>query len=215
MKSPKAALIIIPVVLLISVIIYFVPPVSVLKHIPVIKSLYKNTTLEITTPNGIANVEINNTEYGETPSSVVDLVEGEYSVTLTKKSENTNFYKPQTFSVRLTKNTTSRINIDLGPEDYIYGSILYYTQDIMDKNKGQLTITSNTDSSKIYLDKEFLKSTPITNLQLNPGEYNIKISADNYTDLELPIVIREGLTLNIKAYLLPIPVTFETAQTDE
>jgi hypothetical protein len=41
------------------------------------------------------------------------------------------------------------------------------------------------------------------------------MEAKNYESLTVPIVIRKGYTLNIKGYLLPIPVIFEEIQSDE
>lgn len=209
MKKWKSALIILSLIIGISVIFYFAPPKEIFKQLPLVKSLYKNTKLEVITPNGKAKVFIDGQDYGDTPVEVNNLVEGEYTVQLEKYSEVTDFYQPQTFRVDLTKNTTSRINIDIAPENFLEGSILYYTKENIKSKKGLLTITSNADNSKVYLDEEFLKSTPITNLELNPGEYNIEISAKDHTTVALPVVIREGYSLNIKAYLLPIPVNFD------
>lgn len=216
MKKWKTALIIVSLVLVVSIALYFLPTNNLVKKLPILNSFYKNTTLEVITPNGKANITINDKDFGETPSTIQNLVEGNYDITLTKSTTNDSFYKPQTFNVQLVKNTTARINIELGPEDFVYGTILYYTNDsIYTEDKGKLTVTSNAENSKTYLDKEFFKTAPVTNVDLNPGEYEVTISASDYESLTVPIVIREGLTLNIKGYLLPIPVTFEDSSINE
>ncbi len=216
MKKWKSALIITSVVVLISLLFFFLPPEDIFKHIPILKSFYQNTTLEVTVPNGKASVKVNGKEYGETPVNVQNLIAGEYEVELERISTESGYYKPQIFKIQLSKNSTSRINIEIGPDDNLYGSVLYYTEDNnIGSNKGKLTITTNAINSKIYLNSEFLKSAPITNLDINEGEYEIKIEAKNFESLTVPIVVRKGYTLNIKGYLLPIPVIFEEVQSDE
>jgi len=216
MKKWKTALIITSIVILISLLLFFLPPENLFKHIPILKSFYQNTTLEIATPYGKASVKINGEEYGETPLNIQNLVAGEYEVQLQKISTEEGYYLPQIFKVMLTKNTTTRINIEIGPDDNLYGTILYYVENNnFDSSKGNITITSNAPETKIYMNEEFLKSAPVTNLELNEGEYTISLESQEYEGLELPILVRGGYTLNIKGYLLPIPVIFEDAQEDE
>lgn len=215
MKRWKSALIIIAIVLFLSLIFFFVQPEDILKHIPLIKNLYQNTTLEVTTPYGRAKVLINGKEYGETPSNIQNLVAGKYDIELQRVSNEENFYIPHKFQVTLTKNTTTRINMEIGPDNILHGTVLYYTEDSNAvSNKGKITITDNAINTKTYMNSEFLKSTPITNLELNEGEYQILLQSDGYEDLELPIVVRNGYILNIKGYLMPIPVIFDIAQDE-
>ena len=210
MKKSKSALIVISLVVLLSVFFFFVPLKDVIKNIPILKGFYQNTTLEITTPNGKAKVKIGNKEYGETPVTIKNLVAGEYKVELTRTGGDTGFYKTHIFNIELTKNSTSRINIEIGPDDNLHGAILYYTDDnTIERGKGNMTITSNNEGTKVYMNKELLYSTPITNISVNKGEYTIKLVSANYEDLEFPIVIREGSVLNIKGYRFPVPVSFE------
>lgn len=216
MKKWKFSLIIIAVVLTLSLLLFFVPFDNIFKNIPLIKSFYQNTTLEITTPNGKALVEIEGKEYGETPVNIQNLTSGEYEVVLTRTSNQEDFYLPQQFKVLLTKNTTSRINMEIGPGSNLHGVILYYTEDSVPKaSKGKITITSNTQNSRIYINEEYLKETPATNVELVSKEYKIMLKADGYEDLEFPVVVRDGYILNIKGYQFPTPLTFEEVQTDE
>jgi hypothetical protein len=41
-------------------------------------------------------------------------------------------------------------------------------------------------------------------------EYNLQITADGYESLDIPILIEEGYLLNVKTYLFPIPIIFDT-----
>ncbi|MGI6423309.1 MAG: PEGA domain-containing protein [Candidatus Dojkabacteria bacterium] len=215
MKKWKSALIAISIVLVLSLLLFFLPPENIFKQIPIIKTFYQNTTLEITMPNGKAMVKINGKEYGETPTNIQSLVAGEYEVELERISSQDGYYKPQKFKVLLTKNSTSRINMEIGPDDNLHGSILYYSEDRSVSNKGKLTITTNSPSTKVYLNSEFLKSTPITNLDMDEGEYELLLEAEGYESLSLPVVIRKGYILNIKGYLLPISLIFDKQESNE
>lgn len=210
MKKWKTALIIFVAILLLSILLFFLKPEDILKHIPIIKNLYQNTTLDISTPYGKAQVIINEKEYGETPLNIQSLVAGEYDVSLKRISTEEGFYKTHTFKVTLTKNSITRINMEIGADDTLHGTVLYYTEDKNPvSNKGKLTITDNSLNSKIYMNSEFLKSTPITNFEINEGEYDILFQSEGYEDLQLPVIVRNGYILNIKGYLMPIPIILE------
>ena len=211
MNKWKSALIIISLVFVLSLFFFFVPIDGIIKKLPLIKSFYQNTTLEITTPNGKSTVKINGKEYGETPANVQNLVSGKYQVELQRSSNQEGFYKSHIFNIQLTKNTTSRINIEIGPGDNLHGVVIYYTEDNTgDSGKGKITVTSNAPDSRVYINDEFLKNTPATNIELVSKEYKIKLKSNGFEDLEVPIIVREGYTLNIKVYMFPTAVTFET-----
>lgn len=216
MKKWKSPLIIFVSILALSIFFFFVPLDNVVRNLPILKGFYENTSLEISTPNGKAAVKLNGKEYGETPATIQNLFAGEYDVELTRTSQEEGFYKSHTFPIELTKNTTSRINIEIGPDNNLHGFLLYYTQDnTITSGSGQITITSNAKDAKIYLDNEYLDVAPITSLVLTKGEYTISMTKNNYEDLTLPVLVEEGYILNIKGYQFPIPVTFETEQNDE
>lgn len=215
MKRWKSALILISFVIALSVFFFFVPFKDVAKHIPILKGFYQNTTLEITTPNGRATVKIGGKGYGETPVNINNLVAGEYQVELTRSSQQDGFYKPHIFNIVLTKNSTSRINVEIGPDEFLHGTLLYYIEEnTIEDGKGQFTLTSNSQDTKVYLNNEFIGTTPITNFSLNTGEYTIKLIATNYEDLEIPIIITGKNILNIKGYQFPIPVSFENVENE-
>lgn len=210
MKKLKTAYILIPILIVISVFFFLFPFEDIAKNTPILKTFYKNTTLEVTTPNGKALVKVDGKEYGETPAAITELVAGDYEVELTRISENNGFYKPHTLNIKLTKDSTSRINVEIGPDDNLHGFILYYTQDnTTGKNKGKLLLTSNAENAKANISGKYEENIPITNLELNAGEYNVKITAPDFEELEFPIIIREKHILNVKTYQFPIPVNFD------
>ena len=216
MNKWKSALIIIFLVVSLSVFFFFVPLDGLIKNIPILKSFYQNTTLEITTPNGKSSVKINGKDYGESPANIQNLVSGKYEVELERTSQQGDFYKPHIFNIPLTKNTTSRINMEIGPGDYLHGVLIYYTEDNTgDSGKGKLTITSNTEDTRVYVNDEFLKNTPAANIELVSKEYKIKLRSNGYEDLEFPVIVRDGYILNIKGYQFPTPITFESEESNE
>ena len=214
MKKIKPALIIIFSVLAISLLLYFVPTERIISKLPFINRFYSNTVLEVVSINGKANVVINGTDYGETPVSVNDLTEDQYVVEIERITDAEDFYKPHTFTVPLTRNTTSRIEIEIGPGDILHGNILYYTSVNSKDLQGTITILSEADNSKVYLDDQYVKDAPLISHEINPGEYDLKILAPNYDELSTPIIVREGYLLNVKAFLFPIPVNFNIVESE-
>jgi hypothetical protein len=215
MKNFKTALLITALVLLISIVIYFIPSDGIVSRIPFLNRFYSNTVLEIVSINGKSKVSIDGKEYGETPLTINELNQGEYTVELERISDTEDFYNKQTFNIKLSKNTTSRIEIEIGPAGILHGSVLYYTpQSGLDKNKGSLSVLCDNLNAKIYLDNEYVKPVPLVGEILNSKEYNLKVSSNNYEDLEIPILIQDNYLLNVKVFLFPIPVNFETIENE-
>jgi len=213
MRNHKTAIIIVGSILLLSILFYFIPINSIIGSLPIIKRFYNNTTLEIVLQNGKAKIWINGKEYGETPQEIEDLKEGEYIIELEKIASGETFYKKQTFKIPLYKNTSSRIDLEIGPEDILHGSIIYYSPEPKISNsEGFLTATSNADNAKLYVDGEYLENLPITEVKLQENQYQVKISALGYEDVEIPLIIRKGYLLNLKAFNFPIPVNFDNVE---
>lgn len=213
MRNYKTAIIIVGSIILLSIIFYFIPISNIIGSLPIIKRFYNNTTLEIVLQNGKAKIWINGKEYGETPQEIKNLKEGEYTVELEKIASGDTFYKKQTFKIPLYKNTSSRIDLEIGPEDILHGSIMYYSPEPKISNsEGFLTATSNADNAKLYVDGEYLEDLPITEVKLQENQYQVKISALGYEDVEIPLIIRKGYLLNLKVFNFPIPVNFDNVE---
>jgi len=209
MKKLKTAILIFLSVLFFSTLFFFFPPKKLIGQLPFLNRFYNNTSLEIVTQRGKAKVWINEKDYGETPVTVQDLPEGDYLVEMEKIAPEDAFYKKHSFNIELTKNTTARMDIEIGPEDLLHGSILYYSPMKTSPDKGYLTVTSNTNDSKIYVNGEFTNRASLTNIELEKGEQKIKVENDGYIGIELPVNIRENYQLNLKIYQLPIPISLE------
>lgn len=209
MKKLKTAILIFLSVLFFSTLFFFFPPKKLIGQLPFLNRFYNNTSLEIVTQRGKAKVWINEKDYGETPVTVQDLPEGNYLVEMEKIAPEDAFYKKHSFNIELTKNTTARMDIEIGPEDLLHGSILYYSPMRTSPGKGYLTVTCSTNDSKIYVNGEFTNRASLTNIELEKGEQKIKVENEGYIGIELPVNIRENYQLNLKIYQLPIPISLE------
>jgi hypothetical protein len=212
MNNRKTAFIIIILVIVVSLLLYFLPVNKLIGNLPFLNRFYNNTSLEIITQKGKAKIWINGKEYGETPNTVENLPEGNYIIELEKITDNQGFYQKHSFPIQLTRNTSARIDFEIGPDNLIHGIILYYTAFKTSSSDGFLTVISNVDDAKVFLDKEFVKTTPITNLSLKENQYDIKIVTEGFEDIEIPLLIRNNYTLHLKTYQFPIPVTYEEIQ---
>jgi hypothetical protein len=211
MKNRKTALIIAIAIVVVSIILYFLPLGDVLGNIPLIKRFYNNTSIEIIVEKGKAQIAINGKDYGQTPATIENLPEGKYTVELKKIAEDNTFYEKQIFEVELAKNTSARVDLEIGPENILNGTILYYTRvRNTQAGKGLITVTSSAPDAKLYIDKEYLGNPPVNNLELKDNQYQIKVSSTGYEDIEIPVFVRAGYQLNLKTYHFPIPINFDT-----
>jgi hypothetical protein len=215
MGKNKTALIILVSVITLSVLLYFLPINRLIGTLPLINRFYNNTTLEILTKRGKAKVWIEGKDYGETPATVENLPEGTYLVELERIEEDSSFYKRQSLQIELTRNTSARIDLEIGPDNLLHGIILYYTPVRTSSQEGFLTVISNVDEGRVFLDGEFLRVSPITNLALKENQYNVKVTATGYEDVEVPILIRDNYALNLKTFHFPIPIRFDSLEAEE
>lgn len=215
MGKNKTALIILVSVIALSVLLYFLPINRLIGTLPLINRFYNNTTVEILTKRGKAKIWIEGKDYGETPATVENLPEGTYLVGLERIEEDSSFYKRQSLQIELTRNTSARIDLEIGPDNLLHGIILYYTPVRTSSQEGFLTVISNVDGGRVFLDGEFLKVSPITNLALKENQYNVKVTATGYEDVEVPILIRDNYALNLKTFHFPIPIRFDSLEAGE
>jgi hypothetical protein len=99
--------------------------------------------------------------------------------------------------------------MEIGPNGVNHGYTMHYRSVPTTNKKGLLTVTSDTQDAKIYIDGEYVKALPVTDYSVDNTQYQLKLTAVGYENLEMPIIIREGYQLNIRPYLLPIPLSLE------
>lgn len=212
MKALKTAIIIIALITVLSILLYFFPPKQIVGRLPFLNRFYNNTTIEIITQKGKARVWIDDKDQGETPITASDLPEGTYLVEMEKIAPENSFYKKHSFNIELSKNTTARVDMEIGPEDLLHGTILYYTPTKTSNKKGYLVVTTNVQDSKVSVNGEFMKRGSLTNLELSDSEYQVKVEAEGYQEIQIPVFVREGYQLNLKIYQFPIPLGSDTLE---
>lgn len=215
MKSGKKFIVIAGLLIVLSVVLYFLPINQIIGSLPLLNRFYNNTRLEILVKRGKARVWINGQDYGETPTSLENLPEGRYLVELEKIVEDSAFYNKQSFNIDLVRNTSARIDLEIGPSDLLHGIILYYTPVSTSSQEGFLAVSSNVNNAKVFVDQEFVKASPVTNLSLRESQYDVRVVMEGYEDVEIPVLVRNNYVLNLKTYHFPIPVVFDTLEVVE
>jgi hypothetical protein len=207
-KTARILLIIFSIIAL-ATILHFVPSTEkLLSRAPIIREFYNNTVLIVTTSKGRANVSVNGKSYGQTPLTIENLGEGRHLVELEKVTESEGVYEKQHFYVNLHRNTESIVDIEIAPDNFKSGYILFYASAPRNVDgKGYLTVQSDLNNYVIFLNKESMGNQ--SSHQLTPGEYLLRVEAKGYESIEFPVIVREGYNLNTKVYLLPIPINFE------
>jgi len=213
MKKLTAIIIIFVLFVIISVLFIFFPPINVLQNIPLVKDLFTNGTISVNSPNSKSEIYINDKSYGETNQTISNLTQGTYTIKLERVTDATStdqyFYNEAVFIVEVTNNTESIVNIEVGPSSMLAGYILYYSKSPSSLGeKGFLTISSSPDNSSIYIDNQFLAKTPVLMEKLDAGEYTLRVEAQGYEEVEVPIIIRSDYNLNVNTYLFPVPINY-------
>ncbi len=182
---------------------------DILYKLPYIRDFHENSVLTINSRRGISNIYVNEIDYGETPQSISNLPEGGYNVELERISENSETYQKQSFYVELHRNTEAVIDVEIAPNNFKSGHILYYSPIAnVTSSYGAITVRSDLDNFNVLIDERDFEKEDLVSFRLKPKEYDIVVNADGYENLEFPAIVREGYDLNIRVYLLPKPIVF-------
>jgi hypothetical protein len=210
------ALFIILSVILISVLFFTKSPDQYLSKVSLFGDLYKNTSLTITSPNSINDVKIDGKEYGVTPLEIEDLEEGQHEIELVRSTNGESFYSPLKLQLDLKRNTEAIVDFEIGPAGTLSGYAIYYTQSpSTTEGIGYLTVTSSPSEATFTINNDQTYQLPIDILELKAGEYNISVNSKGYESIVVPVIIREGYNLNLRADLFPIPTNLELPQETE
>ena len=68
------------------------------------------------------------------------------------------------------------------------------------QGKTTLSVTSNVSGATVVVDNRTIR-TPVTDLELSPGEYWIRVEKDGYDAYQKRIRLKEGRSLSVTAYL--------------
>ena len=177
--------------------------------LPFANKLQDNAVLSINTRRGIATVYLDGVDKGETPLTIPNLPEGGHTVELEKVSENSEIYPKQNFYVELYPNTEAVIDVEIAPDSFKSGHILYYSP-LAGRagQEGAISIRGDLPNYNVKIGGMEIEKSELSSYKLEPKEYDIVVSAKGFEPLEFPAIVREGYDLNIRIYLLPIPMDF-------
>jgi len=139
----------------------------------------------ISTPSN-AKVYLDGSYRGTTPLLISNVKVGEHNIKFTKKD-----YYDRSKTVQVKENTTTYIAARLKPIP----------------KTGSIYINSTPSNAKAYLDGAYQGKTPLNISNLEVGEYQIKISKDDYYDWYSTVQIKQNITTQVFAQLEPIPMT--------
>ncbi len=188
-----------------GVFAYYLPYDRISQKIGILKRVSINTQLSISFKNGSGKIYIDDKEYGTTPQTINNLTPGLHKLKIQREvTSEQNFYKPFETYVPVSNHTETYVNIEIAPEGLYSGYIIYYEPAPTNKN-GLIKIKSSINNLHASLkDTELQQENGL--ISLKPGEYKIQFSAEGYEPIEIPLIVRDGLTLVVNVNLLPIPI---------
>jgi hypothetical protein len=68
-------------------------------------------------------------------------------------------------------------------------------------NKATLSVKCNISGARVFVDNRKVGNTPVTDMELSPGEHRIRVEKNGYDTYQKRIRLKEGRSLNITAYL--------------
>lgn len=194
-----------------GVTLYYLPYEKIAQRIGFIRKFTTNTQLSISFKNGAGQIIIDDKDYGSTPQTINDLKPGLHKLIINRIiDEENSFYKPFQVYIPIQNNTETYVNVEVAPDGFVSSYIIYY-EDAPPGNKGFMIIKSSTNNVSISINGTTLSKTDKMQ-ELDPGEYNLSITAEGYEPIEIPIIIRDGLTLVLNVNLLPIPINLSTTE---
>ncbi len=129
-----------------------------------------------TNPEG-ARVFLEGNELGKTPLFRDDLPSGDYILKIDKK-----YYLPEKMDISLKDNEVRKKEFDL------------------DKGQGKITVLSNPQEAKVYLDGKYEKGrTPLTLEGVEAGEHLVRVQKDHYypEDKKIAVHIDETSRMDV------------------
>jgi len=140
-----------------------------------------NVSVKSTPSN--ASVFLNGTPKGETPLVIEDLTAGDYSLYVEAAG-----YYPREEDIMVTAGLTTIVNWTLVPIP----------------TTGNLDITSVPSGANVFLDDDLQGPTPLSIVNLEPGQYTVRIEKSNYQTWNGTFNVTTGNTTVVNAVLTPI-----------
>lgn len=146
----------------------------------------KSGSLSINSNPSGAKVYLDNDYKGETPLNLKNISTGQYSLRMSLTG-----YEDWTSTVVVLPILTVRISADLVPlpkEEKDYGSI---------------SVNSNPQDARVYLDNAYKGDTPLNLRDISTGRHNLRIKLSGYEEWVSDITVSSSRVLRISADLKP------------
>ncbi len=142
--------------------------------------------IKVTSSPSYAEVYLDGTYRGRTTLTLSNVRVGKHTIKVTKKD-----YYNWSETVQVEGSSTTYVSARLEPVP----------------RTGSIYINSTPSSAKVYLGGAYRGRTPLTISNLEIGEYQIKISKDDYYDWYSTVRVKQNMTIQVFAQLEPIPMT--------
>jgi hypothetical protein len=133
-------------------------------------------------PQG-AKVYLDNVNKGNTPLNLKNITSGQHSLRIVISG-----YQEMTSDISILPSQTTKVSADLMPLQS-YGSI---------------SVNSNPQGAKIYLDNAYKGVTPLKLGNINSGHHGLKIVISGYQEWTSDISILSSQTTKVSADLMPL-----------
>jgi hypothetical protein len=142
--------------------------------------------IKVTSSPSYAEVYLDGAYRGKTPITVSNVKVGKHTIKVTKKD-----YYNYSETVQVKGSSTTYVFARLEPVP----------------RTGSIHINSTPSNAKVYLAGAYRGRTPLTISNLEIGEYQTKISKDDYYDWYSTVRVKQNITTRVFAQLEPIPRT--------
>lgn len=150
---------------------------------PIIPPVTYGRIVAISKPQG-AKVYLDNVYQGITPLNLDRIASGQYWIKMVIPG-----YQEWSNYISVSPSRTTTVSADLVPYPS-YGSISVY---------------SNPQGAKVYLDNAYKGVTPLYLEKITPGQYWVKLVKSGYQDWERNITVSSAQTRTVSADLIPLP----------
>ncbi|MCK4418399.1 PEGA domain-containing protein, partial [Candidatus Aerophobetes bacterium] len=142
--------------------------------------------IKVTSTPSYAKVYLDGVYHGKTPITLSNVKVGKHTIKVTKKD-----YYNYSETVQVKGSSTTYVFARLEPVP----------------KTGSIYINSTPSNAKVHLAGAYRGRTPLTISNLEIGEYQIKISKDDYYDWYSTVRVKQNITTQVFAQLEPIPRT--------
>ncbi len=142
-----------------------------------------------------SKVFLNGQFVSETPFEKEDLIPGEYVVRV-DPLDKSGAILPWEGKVKLFSGSLTYINETLSAKEELAGSQILWLEKIPSSTVGELAIVSTPDNAKVYLDGRQKGAAPILLRDINPGDHEIRVSSEEFSDQIVQGKILIGYRLN-------------------